>query len=115
MSFKTERHNNSSLFVINHRFCELSKDSIRENSSIIPHSITKNFCEVECIHRQLSGTDMIIKEFKRFCQGVWATYYSCLPSILQQTRKLVMIDWIWIRCIFQRATHSTEKSKFHLG
>ena len=43
-----------------HGFYELSKDTIRENSNIIHLFATNNYCNVECIHRQLCSTDMKI-------------------------------------------------------
>ena len=71
MLFKRGRHNNISVFVISHGFYELPKDTIRENSNIIHHFITNNYCNVECIHRQLCSTDMKIHEFKKFCYDCW--------------------------------------------
>ena len=76
MLFKRGRHNNISVFVITHGFYELPKDTIRENSSIIHHFITNNFSNIECIHKQLSSTDMKIKEFKEYCNTVWASKYN---------------------------------------
>ena len=76
MLFKRGRHNNISVVVISHGFYELPKDTIRENSDIIHHFITNNFCNVESIHRQLSSTDMKIKEFKKFCHDVWLKDYN---------------------------------------
>ena len=73
---KRGRHNNLSIFVISHGFYELPKDTIRENSLIIHHFITNNFANVECIHRQLSSTDMVIKQFKHFCHDVWNDDYN---------------------------------------
>ena len=66
MLFKRGRHNNISVFVVTHGFYELPKDTIRENANIIHHFITNNLANVECILRQLSSTDMVIREFKRF-------------------------------------------------
>ena len=54
MLFKRGRHNNLSVFVSSHGFYELPKDTLRENSSIIHHFVTNNYCNVEHIHRQLA-------------------------------------------------------------
>ena len=70
MLFKRGRHNNLSIFVVTHGFYELPKDTIREISSIIHHFITNNFANVECLHRQLISTDLLIKKFKYFCKKV---------------------------------------------
>ena len=74
--FKRGRHNNVSIFVLSHGFYELPKDTIRENSTITHHFITNNIANVECIHRQLSSADMLIKEFKQFCHDVWNDDYN---------------------------------------
>ena len=63
MLFKRGRHNNLSIYVIVHGYYELPKDTIRENSNIIDHFITNNYCKIESIYRQLASTDMLIKEF----------------------------------------------------
>ena len=84
--FKRGRHNNISVFVISHGFYELPKDTIRENSSIIHHFITNNFCNVECIHRQLCSTDLIIQEFKKFCNNVWLKDYNFITIDLTKNK-----------------------------
>ena len=71
MLFKRGRHNNLSLFVVSHGFNELPKDIIRENFSIIYHFTTNNYANIECIHRQLASTDMVMKEFKHITNIVW--------------------------------------------
>ena len=86
MLFKRGRHNNLSIFVISHGFYELPKDTIRENSSIIHHFITNNFANVECIHRQLASTDMVIKEFKQFCHEVWNDGYNFITIDLTKKK-----------------------------
>ena len=86
MLFKRGRHNNLSIFVISHGFYELPKDTIRENSTIIHHFITNNFANVECIHRQLSSTDMVIKEFKQFCHDVWNDDYNFITIDLTKKK-----------------------------
>ena len=86
MLFKRGRHNNPSIFVISHGFYELPKDTIRENSSIIHHFITNNFANVERIHRQLSSTDMLIKEFKQFCHEVWNDDYNFITIDLTKKK-----------------------------
>ena len=86
MLFKRGRHNNLSIFVISHGFYELPKDTIRENSSIIHHFITNNFANVECIHRQLASTDMLIKEFKQFCHEVWNDDYNFITIDLTKKK-----------------------------
>ena len=86
MLFKRGRHNNLSIFVISHGFYELPKDTIRENSTIIHHFITNNFANVECIHRQLASTDMVIKEFKQFCHEVWNDDYNFITIDLTKKK-----------------------------
>ena len=86
MLIKRGRHNNLSTFVISHGFYELPKDTIRENSSIIHHFITKNFANVECIHRQLASTDMVKKEFKQFCHEVWNDDYNFITIDLTKKK-----------------------------
>ena len=86
MLFKRGRHNNLSVFVITHGFYELPKDTIRENSSIIHHFITNNFANVECIHRQLSSTDMKIKEFKKFCNDIWVKDFNFITIDLTKNK-----------------------------
>ena len=86
MLFKRGRHNNLSIFVITHGFYELPKDTIRENSSIIHHFITNNLANVECIHRQLASTDMLIKEFKSFCNKVWSEDYNFITIDLTKKK-----------------------------
>ena len=76
MLFKRSCHNNLSIFVITHGFYELPEDTIRENSSIIHHFMTNNYAKIECIHRQLASTDMVIREFKRFCNIVWEENFN---------------------------------------
>ena len=85
MLFKRGRHNNLSIFVATHGFYELPKDTIRENSSIIHNFITNNFANVECLHCQLSSTDMLIKEFKYFCNKVWEKDFNFI--ILDLSKK----------------------------
>ena len=86
MLFKRGRHNNISVFVISHGFYELPKDTIRENLNIIHHFITNIYCNVECIHRQLCSTDMLIKEFKKFCYEVWLKDYNFITIDLTKNK-----------------------------
>ena len=86
MLFSRGRHNNLSLFVISQGFYSLPKDTIRENSSIIHHFITNNYCNVECLHRQLASTDMVIKEFKKFCSDVWNKNYNFIAIDLTKNK-----------------------------
>ena len=86
MLFKRGRHNNLSIFVITHGFYELPKDTIRENSSIIHHFITNNFANVESLHRQLSSTDMLIKEYKYFINTVWEEDYNFITIDLTKKK-----------------------------
>ena len=86
MLFKRGRHNNLSIFVVTHGFYELPKDTIRENSSIIHHFITNNFANVESLHRQLSSTDMLIKEFKYFCNKVWEKDFNFITLDLNKKK-----------------------------
>ena len=86
MLFKRGRHNNLSLFVVTHGFFELPEDTIRENSSIIHHFIANNFANVECLHRQLSSTDMLVKEFKYFCNEVWEEDFNFITIDLSKKK-----------------------------
>ena len=86
MLFKIGRYNNLSIFVITHGFYELPKDTIRENSSIIHHFTTNNFAKVESLHRQLSSTDMLIEEYKYFCNKVWSEDYNFITIDLSKKK-----------------------------
>ena len=86
MLFKRGRHNNISVFVISHGFYELPKDTIRENSNIIHHFVTNNYCNVECIHRQLCSTDLKIYEFKKFCHDCWQKDYNFITIDLTKNK-----------------------------
>ena len=81
MLFKRGRHNNLSIFVITHGFYELPKDTIRENSSLTHHFITNN-----CLHRQLSSTDILIKDFKNFCNKVWEEVFNFITLDLNKKK-----------------------------
>ena len=94
MLFKRGRHNKISVFVISHAFYELQKDAIRENSNIIHHFITSNYCNVECIHRQLSSTETKIQEFKKFCHEVWLKVYNVITIDLTKINLMANIDKI---------------------
>ena len=86
MLFKRGRHNNISVFVISHGFYELPKDTIRENSNIIHLFATNNYCNVECIHRQLCSTDLKIYEFKKFCHDTWLKDYNFITIDLTKNK-----------------------------
>ena len=84
--FKRGRHNNLSIIVVTHGFYELPKNTIRENSPIIHHFITNNFANVECIHRQLASTDMLINKFKRFVNMVWEEDFNFITIDLSKKK-----------------------------
>ena len=66
MLFARGRHENLTIFVVTNGFNEVPNDTIRENSSSFHHFITNNFANVECIHRQLISTDMLIEAVNFF-------------------------------------------------
>ena len=85
--FRRSRHNTLSLFVITHGFYVQHKDTIRENCTIIHQFIRNFFANIDCIDRQLSLTDMLIKKYKRFVNIVWSEDYNFVTIDL--TKKLM--------------------------
>ena len=86
MLFKRGRHNFVSVFIVSQGFYELPKETIRENSNLIHHFITNNYCNVEHIHRQLCSTDMKIGEFKNFCHDTWLKDYNFITIDLTKNK-----------------------------
>ena len=86
MWFKRGRHCNITVFVVTHGFYELPKDTNREYANIIHHSTTNNLANIECIHRQFSSTDMVIRECKRFCDHFWGEGYSFITIDLSKKK-----------------------------
>ena len=84
--FERRRHDNLSVFVITHGFYELPKDTTRENSTIIYLFMTISFANVEFIHRQLTSTDMVIKELKHFVNIVWSEDFNFITTDLTKKK-----------------------------
>ena len=68
------RHNNCDTFYISQNYFRLPRQTIRENTNFImlfPQD-SKNLNHIHADH----CTDIDIKEFKEFCQGIWSKRYD---------------------------------------
>ena len=103
------------MFYVNHIPDNLNKEQLNDKRVKVPfttgrhynHFITKN---VECIHRQLAGTGMMIKAFKLF--GMMFRQQKFIIIDFTKSKKnsntILNLDFF----LFQRAIHSSKISKF---
>ena len=78
------RHNNCDTFYISQNYFRLPRQTIRENTNFImlfPQD-SKNLNHIHADH----CTDIDIKEFKEFCQGIWSKRYDFVTIDLTSSK-----------------------------
>ena len=82
--FKRSRHNNLSIFIINHDYYELSKKTIRCNGNIFHIFKPNNFLDVRNLYQDKASMDMTLNEFKLLTSICWNKNYQ--PLTIDMTK-----------------------------